>query len=78
MSLPIQLLCSEPAITVNDAKGVVVDQDYEFNADMAGCPRGAKVQLLGAGFVAVYAIYTGDPFWIGWAPMPNIPSSLKP
>ena len=35
------------------------------------CPRGVKVQLLGKGGVATYAIYNGDKFWTHWAPLPQ-------
>ena len=35
------------------------------------CPQGVKVQLLGKGGVAVYAIYNRSPFWTHWAPLPR-------
>lgn len=51
---------------------VAVDHGYYWNRDMGNCPRGVKVQLLGAGGVAVYSGYNGkDPFWVGWAPLPK-------
>lgn len=48
-----------------------VDQDY-FWQPMSTCPLSTKVQLLGAGGVAVYSQYArGDAFWQGWAPLPR-------
>jgi hypothetical protein len=48
-----------------------VSTDYFWDEDMENCPRGPKLQLLGAGGVAVYGEYNGDSFWIGWAPCPK-------
>lgn len=56
---------------LNSSKSVAVADDYFFNEDMAQCPHGVKVQLLGQGGVASYGHYNGDPFWIGWAPVPR-------
>lgn len=64
-------------VRVNDDKHVAVDKGYFFNPNMAACPRNVKVQLLGEGMVASYGIYKGEAFWIGWAPAPDIPPSLK-
>jgi hypothetical protein len=64
-------------VRVNDEKHVAVDKGYFFNPNMAACPRNVKVQLLGEGMVASYGIYKGEAFWIGWAPAPDIPPSLK-
>lgn len=50
---------------------VAVATDVFWNEDMATCPRGVKVQLLGKGGVAVYATYDGWTFWVGWAPVPR-------
>lgn len=56
---------------------VAVDRSYLWQP-IATCPRGVKVQLLGAGGVAHYGLYNGkDPFWCGWAPLPSIPESMK-
>ena len=42
-----------------------------FWSPMKSCPIGVKVQLVGAGGVAVYSTYKkGDSFWIGWSPVP--------
>lgn len=57
---------------LNADQTVAVATDVFWNEDMATCPRGAKVQLLGAGGVASYGVYNGrDPFWVGWAPVPK-------
>lgn len=60
--------------SLNSDQTVAVDREYFFNMDMSKCPRGVKLQLLGAGGVAVYSIYDGDPFWRGWAPLPKVPA----
>lgn len=51
---------------------VAIDREYEWQP-MDTCPRGVKIQLLGAGGVAVYGTYNGHPFWLGWAPVPSRP-----
>lgn len=51
---------------------VAVDPDY-FWQPMDICPRGVKVQLLGAGGVAMYGQFNGkDTFYKAWAPLPKI------
>ena len=56
---------------LNSDQTVSVDPDYFWRA-METCPRGVKVQLLGAGGVALYSQYNGtDKFWRGWAPLPK-------
>ena len=60
-----------PAHKLNADQTVAVATDVFWNEDMSACPRGAKVQLLGAGGVAVYGDYHGDPFWVGWCPLPK-------
>lgn len=57
--------------TLNGNKTVAVSNDTYLSKDMAACPRGCKVQLLGAGGVLSYALYDGDPFWKEWAPLPR-------
>lgn len=60
-----------PAHKLNADQTVAVATDVFWNEDMTTCPRGAKVQLLGAGGVAVYGDYHGDTFWQAWAPLPK-------
>lgn len=50
---------------------VAIDTEYYWRP-IHTCPTGVKVQLKGGGGVAVYGVYkVGDPFWIGWAPVPK-------
>ena len=56
---------------LNTDQTVAVATDVFWNEDMTTCPRGAKVQLLGAGGVAVYGDYHGDLFWQAWCPLPK-------
>lgn len=65
-----------PPAQLDSTAIAAVDKGYSF-IPIATAPRGAKVQLLGRGGVAVYGIYDGNPFWIGWAPVPCIPKELK-
>jgi hypothetical protein len=56
---------------------VAVDMLNEWRP-MQTCPLAAKVQLLGAGGVAVYGIWNGrDDFWQGWCPLPPRPSNFN-
>ncbi len=56
---------------LNADQTVAVDPAYYWQP-MATSPRGVKVQLLGAGGVAVYGTWDGkNPFWQGWAPLPK-------
>ena len=49
-----------------------VDHNY-FWQPIHTCPRGAKVQLLGQGGVAMYGQYHGkDTFYTHWAPLPKL------
>lgn len=64
-------LVAAEAYRLNTARDVAVATDTYWQEDVTTCPRGAKVQLLGAGGVAVYGSYHGDPFWVGWAPVPR-------
>lgn len=64
-------------IKENHTLGAAVDQGYHWQP-MATCPRGVKVQLLGAGGVAAYGQHDGKQnFWRGWAPLPNKPEWMK-
>ena len=56
---------------LNADQTVAVSTDVYWNEDMSACPRGVKCQLLGAGGVAHYRTYNGDPFWQAWAPLPK-------
>lgn len=58
---------------LNAAHTVAVDPNYYWQP-IATCPRGVKVQLLGAGGVAIYSVYHGDAFFKGWAPLPKVPT----
>lgn len=58
--------------TLNADKTVAVSNDVFWIGDMATCPRGVKVQLLGLGGVAQYGTYDGkDTFWIKWQSVPR-------
>ncbi len=68
----LQLRASKNEHKINSARTVAVSTEVSFNNDMASCPRGVKVQLLGRGGCALYGNYDGkDPFYIGWAPVPS-------
>ena len=57
--------------TLDSSAKVSVDKSYHWQP-METCPRGVKLQLLGAGGVAIYSSYDGkDTFWQGWAPLPT-------
>ena len=62
---------SESTHKLNADQTVAVATDVFWNEDMSQAPRGVKLQLLGAGGVAYYDTYNGDPFWIGWCPLPK-------
>lgn len=72
---PIELLHPTPknATTQIDSTGAAaVDHNY-FWQPISTCPRGAKVQLLGKGGVAMYGSYTGkEKFYTHWAPLPKL------
>lgn len=64
---------TEAETTLDKSGTVAVDHEY-FWRSMDTCPRGVKVQLLGAGGVAMYGIYNGrDTFYTHWAPLPKKP-----
>ena len=66
------LLGNPPCMKLNGDRTVAVALDVFWNEDMAACPRGCKVQLLGAGGVAMYGTYNGkDEFFKKWAPVPR-------
>lgn len=64
------------AYKINSSRDVAVSTETEWRTDMANCPRGVKVQLLGAGHVGTHGVYNGSPFWVGWYPMLKIPKEL--
>lgn len=56
---------------LNRDKTVAVDLKNEWQP-MSTCPLAARVQLLGAGGVAVYGSWDGkSTFWRGWHPLPR-------
>lgn len=60
----------DAAFHLNTDKTVAVGEHEFF--DMASCPRGVKVLLLGPGDVATLATFDGhDPQWQGWFPVPR-------
>jgi hypothetical protein len=54
---------------LNADQTVAVATDVFWNEDMTTAPRGTKCQLLGAGGVATYGVYNGDPFWQALVPL---------
>lgn len=58
--------------TINNANTAAVSTDTYYCEDMSKCPIAVKVILLGAGGVGVISEYYGDPFWVGWHPMPKV------
>lgn len=62
----------EPGIRLDSSRQAAVDGGYHWRP-MESCPRGVKVQLLGAGGVASYGSWDGkNDFWRGWAPLPKV------
>lgn len=66
---------------LNRDRTVAVDRAYYWQP-IATCPRGVKVQLLGAGGVAVYGTYnpprpSEKPWWTHWAPLPVLRKENK-
>lgn len=62
---------------LNSSGTAAVATEVFWNEDMTTCPKGTKVQLLGAGGVAVYSEYHGnDDFWVGWCPVPRRKAKL--
>ena len=56
---------------INSSREVAVSTEVRLSKAMWSCPRGVKVQLLGAGGCLVYGTYNGDSFWTQWAPLPG-------
>lgn len=57
--------------TLNSDKTVAVAVDTYWIPVDKDTPRGVKLQLLGAGGVAVYANYNGGTFFTHWCPLPK-------
>lgn len=57
---------------INTTHEVAVSNDTYWNEDMTECPKGVKLQLLGAGGIAMYGTYDGkNKFFIAWCPVPK-------
>lgn len=57
---------------IDSTGAAAVDRNY-FWQPIATCPTGVKVQLLGAGGVAMYGQYNRrDEFYTHWAPLPKL------
>ena len=68
--------CSMTA-QLDSTGAAAVDHNY-FWQPIETCPRGAKVQLLGKGGVAMYGQYHGkDTFYTHWAPLPKLKRGEK-
>lgn len=66
-----ELLGETPSHKIN-TEGTVAVSTTQYWEPMDTCPRGVKVQLLGAGGVAVYGMFDGhNGFWEAWAPLPK-------
>ena len=62
----------EPVYRLDKSGTAAVDHNY-FWQPIVTCPRGAKVQLLGKGGVAMYGSYHGkETFYTHWAPLPKL------
>jgi hypothetical protein len=58
-------------MTLDSTRAAAVAQDV-FWEPMSTCPLAVKVQLLGAGGVAVYSSWDGkSTFFQAWAPLPK-------
>lgn len=56
---------------LNTDRTAAVATGFFYREDMDAAPRAVKLILLGQGGVAALANYDGDPFWVGWAPLPR-------
>jgi len=67
---------SNPELKFNRDATVAIDTNYHWQP-MSTCPRGVKVQLLGAGGVATYGQFdgSGHTWWRMWAPLPAMPKT---
>lgn len=68
----MKMMLPENSATLDSTGTTAVDRNY-FWQPLSTCPRGAKVQLLGKGGVAMYGTYTGkETFYTHWAPLPKL------
>lgn len=70
-TVDIQPECPVNGYQLNSSATVAVATDYYWEPINAYTPRGVKLQLLGRGGIAIYAIYVGDKFFTHWAPLPK-------
>ena len=63
-----------PSYAINTEKTVAVSTETYWK-HINSAPRGVKVQLLGAGGVAIYGTFHGDKFWTHWCPLPKKPKA---
>lgn len=60
-------------VRISGDGAAAVDHSYYWRDIDSNTPRGVKLQLLGAGGVAIYGSYDGkDAFWKKWAPLPKV------
>lgn len=60
-----------PSWRINTAGNCCVSTTQSFLPIDKNTPKGVKMLLHTQGGVAVVAIYHGEDFWRGWAPLPN-------
>lgn len=62
----------------DSTQSALVDPNYYW-LPIASCPSGSRVQLLSRSGIASIGKFTSnrDGWWIGWAPLPKIPSDMK-
>jgi hypothetical protein len=59
------------AYSLNSNRDTAVSNVTYWETDMATCPRGVKVLMLGVSGVATLGQYNGDKFFVGWYPLPR-------
>lgn len=60
-----------PGWRINSAGNCCVSTTQSFLPIDINTPKGVKMLLHTNGGVAVVAMYHGETFWRGWAPLPN-------
>ena len=63
-------------IKITNDKAAAVDDEYHWRP-LETCPLSVKVQLLTTGGVAVYGQFSGQPGFLGWAPLPKRPDWMN-